>query len=1449
MSRISRLPALCGLLFFTISHLLSAAAPDKFLSTAAAATHIHHSSPSIYSDTLPPVLICPATLTVTLGAGRCDTFFQYTVTLTDNEPGATMTQLSGTPPTGATLAVGKTVNLFHAADAAGNTSTCVFSVRVKHPAVPLACRDTLQVPLDASCSFSVQYLDLLSSSGYGCPQNFTLEMDTLLPLGDGPWLPPLSTLGGRRSLLGYRVSDVVTASKCSGVLHLRDTTLPSLTCEDVLTSSLIYNPTPGTLAGFKLSGAYPTATDNCVDILYYELTSSDSNLLDGGCAQVYQKIRRIWTARDKQGNTASCSQVITLLNPDLDEVQFPTDYAIGCPSTIYNFISYPFVVLNGQNYPLHEYNSKFIVGHIDALLGKPCEGAALWQRIWVVVDKCTGKIMRDTHLVEAKDKERVAVHCKILTLLPAKSVDGCTAAIDLPDLYLDDLCSRVASITAFWTDAQGMKDSLAGSLMTFPEYSTTRRDTLGHFNTIPDFPLGQTAVTFLATDPCGNTGTCMTRVSVLDKKPPTAVCDTLITVFLGKNGKAQLYADKFNTASFDNCTAPQSLEFRVRRADGLNGCLPVSPLYDAWARFCCADLGDTVPVSLRVYDIDFGTDTISANRFAGQHNDCTARVLVRDSLPPICSLPPIISLGCTTWRDELAKFDPYQFTSCSTDSVLVKIDSSQLSLCGEGKITRNISVFDAQGQHTGTCKQTVSVYPNSLFYVKFPNDTDSYGKCPKALGDTGEPIFYTPNCNQYEMWHTDSLIIHPTNPCFIYIRRRWHIKNTCIAPLYGNGLRVVPNPEGDLGPTVSSAHLTGGWASTKAPAAPNGQINNYWWYQNAYGYEYDQHIRLRTLLVSSDAEASGTTSLGGVPYIADSTLNDGLLWNSPFFGNPFIQGNDLNEAPTDLTFSVRDTCGMGRLHISYQLNLDLDNDDTRETKVNSLSCGSGNRGMVQFNNNKPGSTSSWTQFDSRPLPDHQKYCFAVRIDTSGGLFTAHTAWWDGLTSSIVPLHLPHGQHEIVWSVESGCNNWERNKSILFTVGPANPSQYKVAGQVRTELSVGIEDVKTSLQSPTLTAPEVRLTDDAGAYQFASPLFESLHYAIVPEKDQNPLNGVSTYDLTLISKHILGIEAITSPYRLIAADANRSGSVTTFDIVELRKLILGIYPKLPNAPSWRFVPKSFVFPQPDNPFVKGFPEKIERHSLPADRPDEDFVGIKVGDLNGSVVSNAQNQTEDRSGHDPIALETDDRPVQSGELFTVEFSIKKPVVGYQFTLETPGLSIVGVESGPAMSPEHFSVLSDALAVSFEATRGRETRFQVTFKAEKSGTLSQMLHLSDRLARSEAYPLHQPLPPAEMSLRFQSAPGAAAASREFELFPNQPNPFADETLLPFYLPADGRATLTVYDPAGRTVLVRSAAFPQGFRSFLLKKRDLGAALGVLYYQIETPDGAGTGKMVVVE
>jgi hypothetical protein len=125
-------------------------------------------------------------------------------------------------------------------------------------------------------------------------------------------------------------------------------------------------------------------------------------------------------------------------------------------------------------------------------------------------------------------------------------------------------------------------------------------------------------------------------------------------------------------------------------------------------------------------------------------------------------------------------------------------------------------------------------------------------------------------------------------------------------------------------------------------------------------------------------------------------------------------------------------------------------------------------------------------------------------------------------------------------------------------------------------------------------------------------------AIVPRKNEQPLNGVTTYDLALISQHILGLEALDSPYKIIAADANQDGKVTTFDIIVLRKLILGITSELPNGKSWRFLPDNYVFPNPQDPFTPPFPEKIlVPHSADPLPTYFKFTGLKIGDVNDSA----------------------------------------------------------------------------------------------------------------------------------------------------------------------------------------------------------------------------------------
>jgi hypothetical protein len=204
---------------------------------------------------------------------------------------------------------------------------------------------------------------------------------------------------------------------------------------------------------------------------------------------------------------------------------------------------------------------------------------------------------------------------------------------------------------------------------------------------------------------------------------------------------------------------------------------------------------------------------------------------------------------------------------------------------------------------------------------------------------------------------------------------------------------------------------------------------------------------------------------------------------------------------------------------------------------------------------------------------------------------------------------------------------------------------------------------------TPSAPVSDLTDNAGNFIFANVLPVGADYVLAPEKDDNPLNGVTTYDLVLISKHILGLEPFDSPYKMIAADANKSGSITTFDIVEFRKLILGIYSEMPNNTSWRFVDQAYAFPNQLNPFQEAFPETKSVVDMQMANLNDNFVGVKIGDVNNTVVPNSLVSSDERSVG-TLYFDLTDRDVKAGDVIEVKMTASEKVAGYQFTLNLKG-----------------------------------------------------------------------------------------------------------------------------------------------------------------------------------
>jgi hypothetical protein len=305
-----------------------------------------------------------------------------------------------------------------------------------------------------------------------------------------------------------------------------------------------------------------------------------------------------------------------------------------------------------------------------------------------------------------------------------------------------------------------------------------------------------------------------------------------------------------------------------------------------------------------------------------------------------------------------------------------------------------------------------------------------------------------------------------------------------------------------------------------------------------------------------------------------------------------------------------------------------------------------------------------------------------------------------------------------------------------------------------------------------------------------------------EKNDYPLNGVSIFDVVLIRKHVLGAQAITNRYALIAADVNNSGKITTSDVVELSKMIMGAQNDFSNNPSWRFF----------DPFMN---EEIAVKKAPV---EINFTAVKIGDINGNT--NAASMPRFINTH---TFQVEDAHLKAGETTTLSL---KGCEGFSFTMryDADNLELINLD-------ENSALLENSLITT--AQIGSE--FKATFRAKSDVTLSKSIFINSDITKAEAVVNDESY---DVALEFQ------AKNTSFELFQNQPNPFHDATKISFILPIESRAKITISDLTGRIVKVIENDFPKGYNELIIN--DLQTS-GILQYTLETPTNRATKKMTL--
>ncbi len=415
----------------------------------------------------------------------------------------------------------------------------------------------------------------------------------------------------------------------------------------------------------------------------------------------------------------------------------------------------------------------------------------------------------------------------------------------------------------------------------------------------------------------------------------------------------------------------------------------------------------------------------------------------------------------------------------------------------------------------------------------------------------------------------------------------------------------------------------------------------------------------------------------------------------------------------------------------------------------------------------------------------------------------------------------------------------------------NAVTVSVAGVVKTETGAGTPGVSVNGQ----------ITGSGGAFYIAG-VPGCQDYTATPVRNDNPLNGVSTFDLVLISKHILNLEPLASPYKMLAADANRSGSITTFDVVTIRKVILGIDTNFFNNKSWRFVPADFVFPNPANPFQTPVPEErlVSLQTTPV--ADLNFTAIKVGDVNNTVNPVKESSAEERiRGQWPIVVQ--DRPFRAGETVSVEWAaVVEEIAGVQFSVhfDPEKLQFERIEPLlPGLSREHFGMNRSAggqVSVCFEpgstpfaasvqeafippqtlniaAANGVPPAplFRLAFRAKTDGHLRESLTLCESPTPALAFrPDGTALKPV---LEFDAA-GAGSAAIQV-----RPNPFGAAGVW-IHVPPSSK-NIRIFDEKGGLIVEK----PTAGAAMVFFAAGIFPETGPYFYKVEGKETL-TGKMI---
>ncbi len=1289
-------------------------------------------------------------------------------------------------------------------------------------AFALACNNQVNISLNGNCDLDIT-ADMILEDMEFTNDSYDLiirdiEADTIVP---GP------TIGMEYIDKQLEVSVVheCSGNSCWGYVLLEDKVIPLLDCGDDITIDCDEFMTPD-ITGFPVPDDVTITPlgddkyllenfDKCSDaLLYYEDVPVTTNLCTGPFSSI---IERTWVAEDNSGNSTSCTELIYVNRATLDDITFPPSYddVLGPNPSLEACSNFP-KLPNGYpdpsftGMPEGTFCLNVKVSYEDTELPKCGDESYKLRRRWIVQDLCDGTFLPPyTQNITVVDRtDPVCIAPPNFTV--GSTETSCSSIIEVPAPTITD-CSGT-SYSVSWNVCEPGVD---------PFFQPSNDGVVEHNGSylISSLPEGVTEIWILyyAIDDCDNTSTCYTKATIEDNVQPIPVCDLHTFVGLNENGIGYASIESFDDGSWDNCEIDY---MEVRRMD--NFACSESVNWGQKVKFCCDDVGDIVMVQLRVVDK------------SGNSNFCMVEAEVQDNHDPeITFCPADITIDCD---DDTVNLDQYG-NATAIDNCSVEVTSTaqrNINSCGTGTITRTFRAEDPQGNFV-TCQQRIRVLSLDPFYINPNNPNDPFddivwpgdhtlmngcassGVHPDDLpAGKQRPEILREACSQISFTYEDVVFQYTEEAC-AKVLRTWKVIDDCVYVPFSNvgywEYTQVIKVENSTKPTITSGCQTSDYTIVQLSSCT---------------------ARIEASATATD-DCTPTDELE-FTYKFDEDNNGSI----DFTGSGNIINRTVEFGSHRVIWEVEDECGNVQTCATI-----IDVDDDKAPTPYCLPE------IVTVVMETSGSVTIWASdfdygsFDNCTDSDDLRASFSTNTNHTSMEFTC-----DDLDAAATTFEL-----EVYFTDLAGNQDFcttalivQDNQNHCMDSGNEE-GRIALGGSIFNDANENLSGIDVTLNSNLPEFPLLASTDAEGGYSFNDLLAEE-SYSLQPKLDENYNDGVSTLDLVFIQQHLLEIKKFDNPYKVIAADINNSGSISAADLLQLRKLILGIYSELPSNDSWRFVDAAYEFTDVNDPFP--FDDKLNMETMMEDYMDADFVAVKIGDVNNTASNNLKSEKVSTTRSNKL-LSIKDQYLEAGTHdVTVSLSDMEDIYGLQFALIINDNLVSDV-----------NLASDVLNVS-EGNYRKDTKLYVSIheansvfvsdemltlilEVKKAGYLSEMIGLSEGDFANEIYSSASgSILSSGLGLEIQNR--AHDSVHAFELLQNVPNPFTTTTEIGFVLPADENVSLRVMDVTGKVLITKSGEYNRGYNSITLDVSEINGS-GILYYQLDTERNSASKKMIIIK